>query len=46
MEVYLGSNLSVLAAGQLGVEAFRERVGESQTRLGWNARLGLGARLF
>ncbi|MFP2933130.1 hypothetical protein ACLESO_49875 [Pyxidicoccus sp. 3LG] len=46
VEVYLGSNLSVLAAGQLGVEAFRERVGESQTRLGWNVRLGLGTRLF
>ncbi|GHG82253.1 hypothetical protein [Comamonas sp. JC664] len=45
-EVYLGSNLSVLAAGQLGVESFQERSGESHTRLGFNVRLGLGLRLF
>ena len=46
VEVYLGSSLSVLAAGQLGVESFQERSGESHTRLGFNVRLGLGARLF
>ncbi len=46
VEVYLGSNLSVLAAGQVGLETFREQPGESQTRLGWSTRLGLGARLF
>ncbi|WP_164020648.1 hypothetical protein [Pyxidicoccus trucidator] len=46
VEVYLGSNLSVLASGQLGVETFRERVGQGETRLGWSTRLGLGARLF
>ncbi len=46
VEVYLGSNLSVLAAGQLGLETFRERVGQGETRLGWSTRLGLGARLF
>ncbi|QSQ24654.1 hypothetical protein JY651_06815 [Pyxidicoccus parkwayensis] len=46
VEVYLGSNLSMLVAGQLGVESFRERPGESETRLGWAGKLGLGARLF
>jgi|GEM_PF-859525 len=46
VEVYLGSSLSVLAAGQLGVESFQERAGESHTRLGFGVRLGLGARLF
>ncbi|MCP3143786.1 hypothetical protein [Pyxidicoccus xibeiensis] len=46
VEVYLGSNLSVLAAGQAGLETFRERVGAGETRFGWAARLGLGARLF
>jgi hypothetical protein len=46
VEVYLGSNLSVLAAGQVGLETFRERVGAGETRLGWSTRLGLGARLF
>jgi hypothetical protein len=46
VEVYLGSNLSVLVAGQLGLETFRERPGLGETRLGWSTRLGLGARLF
>ncbi|NMO21302.1 hypothetical protein HPC49_40110 [Pyxidicoccus fallax] len=46
VEVYLGSNLSVLLAGQLGLETFRERPGAGETRLGWSTRLGLGARLF
>ncbi|AEI68442.1 hypothetical protein [Corallococcus macrosporus] len=46
VEVYLGSNLSALAAGQLGVESFQERSGESHTRLGYAVRLGLGVRLF
>ncbi|MBZ4422413.1 hypothetical protein [Myxococcus sp. RHSTA-1-4] len=46
VEVYLGSNLSALAAGQVGIETFRERPGAGETRLGWSARLGLGARLF
>ncbi|MCE9668157.1 hypothetical protein LY474_10060 [Myxococcus stipitatus] len=45
-EVYLGNDLSVLVAGQLGVESFRERRGLSDTRLGWGVRVGLGARLF
>lgn len=46
VEVYLGSNLSLLAAGQLGLETFRERPGAGEARLGWSTRLGLGARLF
>lgn len=46
VEVYLGSGLSLLAAGQLGVETFQERAGAGHTRLGFNARVGLGTRLF
>ncbi|QSQ14403.1 hypothetical protein [Myxococcus landrumensis] len=46
VEVYLGNGMSVLLAGQLGLEAFREREGLSDTRLGWSLKAGLGARLF
>lgn len=46
VEVYLGNDVSVLLAGQLGVETFRERAGFSDTRLGWSLKAGLGARLF
>ncbi|AGC46747.1 hypothetical protein MYSTI_05469 [Myxococcus stipitatus DSM 14675] len=46
VEVYLGNGMSVLLAGQLGLEAFRERAGLSDTRLGWALKAGLGARLF
>lgn len=45
-EVYLGGNLSLMAAGQLGVETFQERSGAGHTRLGFNVRVGLGTRLF
>lgn len=46
VEVYLGSNVSVLLAGQLGSDTFRERAGLTDTRLGWALKAGLGARLF
>ncbi|WP_408889780.1 hypothetical protein ACJ2CR_41135 [Myxococcus faecalis] len=46
VEVYLGNDVSILLAGQLGLETFRERVGLSDTRLGWGVKAGLGARLF
>ncbi|MBU8897569.1 hypothetical protein DRW03_23120 [Corallococcus sp. H22C18031201] len=46
VELYLGDNLSLLAAGQLGVETFQARSGLGHTRLGFNARVGLGTRLF
>ncbi|NTX01337.1 hypothetical protein [Myxococcus sp. CA040A] len=46
VEVYLGNNVSVLIAGQLGTETFQERAGLSDTRLGWALKAGLGARLF
>ncbi|RKH47233.1 hypothetical protein [Corallococcus sicarius] len=46
VEVYLGSGLSLLAAGQMGLETFQEREGAGHTRLGFNARVGLGTRLF
>jgi hypothetical protein len=45
-EVYVGEDLSVLAAGQLGVDALKEPQGPSSTRLGWAVRLGLGLRRF
>jgi hypothetical protein len=45
-EVYVGSDLTLAALGQLGVESFKERGGASDTRLGWAVRAGLGVRLF
>lgn len=45
-EVYVGSDLTLSAVGQLGVETFKEEHGVSHTRLGWALRVGLGVRLF
>jgi hypothetical protein len=45
-EVYVGSDLTLSAVGQLGVEAFQEQRGVADTRLGWALRVGLGVRLF
>lgn len=45
-EIYLGEDLSVLAVGELGVDAFKEPRGVPRTRLGYGVRLGLGVRLF
>jgi len=45
-EIYLGEDLSVLAVGELGVDAFKELRGVPQARLGYGVRLGLGVRLF
>jgi hypothetical protein len=46
VEVYLGGGLSLLVAGQTGVETFQERSGAGHTRLGLTGRVGLGTRLF
>lgn len=45
-EVYVGSDLTLSAVGQLGVETFKEQRGVANTRLGWALRVGLGVRLF
>lgn len=45
-EVYVGSDLTLSAVGQLGVETFKRHQGNPDTGLGWAVRLGLGARLF
>lgn len=45
-EVYVGSDLTLSAVGQLGVETFKEQRGVADTRLGWALRVGLGVRLF
>lgn len=45
-EVYVGSQLSLSAVGQLGVETFKDAEGPAHTRLGWGLRVGLGVRLF
>lgn len=45
-EVYVGSDLTLSAVGQLGVETFKEPRGVADTRLGWALRVGLGVRLF
>ncbi|MBF5042571.1 hypothetical protein FGE12_09180 [Aggregicoccus sp. 17bor-14] len=47
IEAYLGEDVSLLVAGQLGVDALRERPAEDwTTRLGYTLRLGVGFRLF
>ncbi|WP_224246369.1 hypothetical protein [Hyalangium gracile] len=45
-EVYLGSGISLLAAGQLGVETFKAPRESAVTRLGYQVQLGIGTRLF
>jgi hypothetical protein len=45
-EVSLGDDLSLLAVGLVGLEAFRTEANGVQARLGYGARLGLGVRLF
>ena len=47
IEAYLGEDVSLLVAGQLGVDALRERPAEDwNIRLGYTLRLGVGFRLF
>jgi hypothetical protein len=45
-EFYLGSGITLLTAGQIGVENFEAPDVPSQTRLGYQVRLGIGTRLF
>ncbi len=45
-ELYLGSTITLLTAGQIGVENFKPPDLPSQTRLGYQVRLGIGTRLF
>ncbi|MBN1203805.1 MAG: hypothetical protein JXB05_02630 [Myxococcaceae bacterium] len=45
-EFYLGQGVSLLLAGQLGVENFKAPREDAVTRLGYQVRLGIGSRLF
>lgn len=45
-EFYLGSGISLLTAGQLGVDSFKAPDKPNQVRLGYQVRLGIGTRLF
>jgi hypothetical protein len=45
-EIYLGQDVTLLVAGQLGVENFKARRELAVTRLGYQVKLGIGLRLF
>lgn len=45
-EIYLGSGITLLTAGQIGVEHFKAPLKDSVTRLGYQVTLGIGTRLF
>lgn len=45
-EMYLGSGISALAAGKIGVESFKAPKEDAVTRLGYQVTLGIGVRLF
>ncbi|KFE67194.1 hypothetical protein [Hyalangium minutum] len=45
-EFYLGSGISLLTAGQIGVESFKAPLKDNEVRLGYQVRLGIGTRLF
>lgn len=45
-EFTVGGGVSLLALGQLGVDASRSPAGVSTVRLGWAVRFGVGFRLF
>jgi hypothetical protein len=45
-ELYLGSGITLLTAGQIGVENFKAPTKISVTRLGYQVTLGIGTRLF
>jgi hypothetical protein len=45
-EFYLSKQVSLSALGLLGVDVLHRRPGETYTRLGYGARVGLGFRLF
>lgn len=46
VELYLGQDISLLAAGQLGPEVTKEPLAVTDYRLGYSVRLGLGLRIF
>ncbi len=46
VELQLGSNLSLLALGAIGVDVTKEALGVTQVRAAWAVRLGVGWRLF
>jgi len=45
-EIYLAQGVTLLVAGQLGVESFKQPREDAITRLGYQVKLGIGARLF
>jgi hypothetical protein len=45
-EVYVGSNISLLVLGQIGLDQTREPLGITDRQLGYGARVGFGYRLF
>jgi hypothetical protein len=45
-EIYLAQGVTVLVAGQLGVDSFKQPREAAVTRLGYQVKLGIGARLF
>jgi len=45
-ELYLAQGVTLLVAGQLGVDSFKRPREDAVTRLGYQVRLGIGARLF
>jgi hypothetical protein len=45
-EIYLGSGITLLTAGQIGVENFKAPLKDSVTRVGYQVTLGIGTRLF
>jgi hypothetical protein len=45
-EIYLAQDVTLLVAGQLGVESFKAPRVSAVTRLGYQLKLGIGARLF
>jgi hypothetical protein len=45
-EFLLGSSVSLLVLGELGIDAIKESIGVTQVRLAWGVRLGVGYRIF
>jgi uncharacterized protein YejL (UPF0352 family) len=45
-EINLGTNLSLLVMGNVGVDAIKEPLGVTQVRPAWGVRLGVGYRMF
>jgi hypothetical protein len=45
-EIYLGQDVTLLVAGQLGVDSFKAPRKDAVTELGYQLKLGIGMRLF